>query len=230
MRPTATKLNSGRGCNVRLFTGSSPKTIAAWVGHDAYRRYFGQLNSPRASNSPSHALSHGIPWAVDNDAFKHFDARRFASFIERHQGVPGCRFVCAPDVVGNAYSTLLLFSEWQPRLKRLGYPVALVAQDGLEHLIIPWGDFDTLFIGGSTPWKEGSAAALLAREAQRRRKWVHMGRVNGFRRMRYARYLGCDSVDGTHWVHEPRACREALAFLARPFERVKTIALQQELL
>ena len=33
-----------------------------------------------------------------------------------------------------------------------------------------------------------------------RGKWVHMGRVNSTRRIRYAASIGCDSVDGTKWV------------------------------
>ena len=37
-------------------------------------------------------------------------------------------------------------------------------------------------------------------EAKRRRKWVHMGRVNSERRIRYAASIGCDSIDGTKWV------------------------------
>jgi hypothetical protein len=31
-------------------------------------------------------------------------------------------------------------------------------------------------------------------------KWVHMGRVNTDRRIRYAAAIGCDSIDGTKWV------------------------------
>ena len=35
------------------------------------------------------------------------------------------------------------------------------------------------------------------REARRRGKWVHMGRVNGLRRLRIALDFGVDTVDGT---------------------------------
>jgi hypothetical protein len=78
-----------------------------------------------------------------------------------------------------------------------GLPVALVAQDGLEHLDVPWTWFDVLFIGGSTGWKLGPGAASLAEEAHRRGKRVHMGRVTSWKRLRYAAHIGCDSADGT---------------------------------
>jgi hypothetical protein len=78
-----------------------------------------------------------------------------------------------------------------------------VAQDGLESLPVPWGDFDALFIGGTTGWKLGPHAREIAAEAKRRGKWVHMGRVNSERRCRYAAAIGCDSVDGTKLVFGP---------------------------
>jgi hypothetical protein len=42
-----------------------------------------------------------------------------------------------------------------PKIRALGVPAALVAQDGLEDMIdkIPWDSFDVLFIGGSTAFK-----------------------------------------------------------------------------
>jgi hypothetical protein len=49
-----------------------------------------------------------------------------------------------------------------------------------------------------TEWKVGPIALAVAREAKRRGKWLHMGRVNSAGRYRIARdVFGCDSVDGT---------------------------------
>ena len=62
---------------------------------------------------------------------------------------------------------------------------------------MPWPYFDALFIGGSTEFKMGDVAQGLVRYARARSKWVHMGRVNSFRRVRYAKAIGCNSVDGT---------------------------------
>jgi hypothetical protein len=87
--------------------------------------------------------------------------------------------------------------------RALGYPAALVAQDGLEDLAVPWRDMDAMFIGGTTSWKLGPAAAGLAAQARRRGLWVHLGQVNSLRRMRYAQAIGCHSVDGTFLAFGP---------------------------
>jgi hypothetical protein len=110
-----------------------------------------------------------------------------------------CLFAVAPDVVGDATGTLRRSAPFMGRIRAwFGLPVAFAAQDGLEHLDVPWRSFDVLFLGGSTTWKLGPAARHLAREAQARGKRVHMGRVNSLRRLRYAAAIGCDSADGTY--------------------------------
>jgi hypothetical protein len=114
-----------------------------------------------------------------------------------------CRFAVAPDVVADAAATIARSRPLLPVIRAAGYPPAYVAQDGQENLPIPWPDFDALFIGGSTGWKLGAAARDIAADARRRGKWLHMGRVNSGRRMRYARYIGCDSVDGTYLTFGP---------------------------
>ncbi len=118
-----------------------------------------------------------------------------------------CLFATAPDVLCDAEATLKV--EHSRRMlawvRHAGFPAALVAQDGLEDLDVPWDDLDALFLGGSTAWKLGPAAAALAAEAKRRRKWVHMGRVNSLKRLRYADAIGCDSADGTYLTYGPDA-------------------------
>lgn len=109
-----------------------------------------------------------------------------------------CLFAVAPDVVGDARATARRFNAWAPRLRKHGYPVALAAQDGLEHLVVPWDDLDVLFIGGTTEWKLGPAAAGLIREARRRGKGAHAGRVNSARRYAHMQLAGCTSADGTY--------------------------------
>lgn len=59
-----------------------------------------------------------------------------------------CRFVVAPDIVADAPGTLARSAPWLPQVRALGYPVALVAQNGIEALEIPWDTFDALFLGG----------------------------------------------------------------------------------
>jgi hypothetical protein len=68
--------------------------------------------------------------------------------------------------------------------------------------VLPAGA-QALFIGGSTEWKLGAEARALAALAKNRGLWVHMGRVNSLRRLRYAADIGCDSVDGTYLAFGP---------------------------
>lgn len=145
-------------------------------------------------------------WAADNGRFSSPQDYTDAGYLAWLARMPAasCLFATAPDVVGNAAATLAMSAPMLARIRAAGYPVALVAQDGLEALPVPWDEFDVLFIGGTTEWKLSEAAAGLAREAKRRGKWVHMGRVNSLRRMRYAEAIGCDSADGTVLKHDPQ--------------------------
>lgn len=163
----------------------------------------GRLVTPRHYCSlHEHA---GWSWAADNDCFQGLDPAAYFAMLDALVGTPGrCLFATVPDVVADAHATARLFEIWWRALARRGLPAALVAQDGVEHLgrwlQMAWPRIDALFIGGSTNWKLGPAAEALAGEAKRRGKWVHMGRVNSARRIRYAASIGCDSVDGTKWV------------------------------
>jgi hypothetical protein len=185
---------------LKLLVGSSPKSVVAYVGAEAYRQHFGLLKGPRSGNRAQNALAYGAVWALDNDSFAGFNEHKFNVLLKLCAGIPGCLFAAAPDVVGNAAETIALFQKWQPIIRDYGYPVAFVAQDGLEKLPICWDDFDALFIGGSTVWKLGQDAARIAIEAKRRGKHLHMGRVNSDIRITYARSIGCDSVDGTGYA------------------------------
>lgn len=149
----------------------------------------------------------GQPWAADNGRFASPQDYTDDSYLEwlfmQSRDVDRCLFATAPDVVGDATATLALSAPMFEAIRRYGYPVALVAQDGLEDEPIPWDDFDALFIGGTTAWKLSAAAADIAAQAKARSKWVHMGRVNSLRRMRYGESIGCDSADGTVLKHDP---------------------------
>ena len=114
-----------------------------------------------------------------------------------------CAFAVAPDVVGDAAATIKRSARMLDWIRYAGYPAALAAQDGLEDLPVPWDDFDALFVGGSTDWKLGPAARGLVAEARHRGKWVHFGRVNSLKRLRYADAIGCDSADGTYLTFGP---------------------------
>lgn len=135
-------------------------------------------------------------FAVDNGCFGRFPKNAFLALLARENASRHlCRFVTAPDVVGSARRTLECFDYW--RYKLAGWPVALVAQDGLEDLNIPWAGIDAIFIGGSTGWKMSKAAADVVKAGKIYDKWVHAGRVNTPARFEYFEELGADSIDGS---------------------------------
>jgi len=161
--------------------------------------HIGQLLNPRKMNT----IIPDIMWAADNDAFNGFNEDIFVKMLAKISGVPNCLFVAAPDVIGNAKETLEQFYRWHGIIRFHKLPVALVGQDGMEELEMPWSKINAFFIGGSTEWKLGEAAFNLATESKRRGLWVHMGRVNSLKRIRYAHKMGCDSVDGSGYSRFP---------------------------
>jgi len=153
----------------------------------------------------------GLVYGIDNGAYSSFDEPSFLSLLKRQRGAKDrCRFVCAPDVVGSARRTIEVFYLWHCRLE--GWPVALVAQDGIEDLPIEWGLLSAVFIGGSTEFKVSRAAKSVVDAARILGKWTHMGRVNTPDRVELAQSWGIDSIDGTgisRYTHMRKAINES---------------------
>ena len=149
----------------------------------------------------------GVPWGIDNGCFTQGERFNLDGYLRWLDKLPrsGCLFATAPDVVGDAEATLARSRNVLPVIRDLGYPAALVAQDGLEALDVPWETFDALFIGGTTEWKLSEAAYELIAEAKAQRKHVHCGRVNSWPRFRAMALAGCDSADGTMLAFAPDA-------------------------
>lgn len=181
-------------------SGASTPELRAKLPHPS----FGLMWTPAAYTDRQHVP--GAAYAADNGCFTlgdRFDPAvwlRWLSALDR----TGCLFAVAPDVVGDAAATLARSEPYFDRLRELGYPVAYVLQNGQEHLPVPWGDIDAVFIGADTAWKLSEHAARLAYAAKDRGKWVHMGRVNSRKRLLRAAVMGCDSADGTFLRYAPR--------------------------
>ncbi|MFJ5103220.1 hypothetical protein [Streptomyces sp. NPDC088554] len=180
-----------------LTTPSGAKVRAAMAAG-----LLGWMQTPAQGN----ILPPGQAWGADNGCFGrgYPGDEGYLSFLSAHgDRARDCLFATAPDVVGDAAKTMTRSLPFLPEIRRRGYPAALVAQNGLEALTVPWDDFDVLFIGGDTEWKLGEHARALTSEACRRGKWVHMGRVNSLKRLRYAQSIGCRSADGTYVAFGP---------------------------
>lgn len=154
----------------------------------------GRLLQPRHCNAVEQTAEAGIAWAADNDAFQGFKVGPYLTMLGKLAGQRGCLFVTAPDVVADWASTLVLWHIYWPVIHDADLPAAVVLQDGCE--AIPT-EADAVFIGGSTIWKMSDTAHRLVDQAKQRGLWVHMGRVNGARRMQAAASWGVDSVDGS---------------------------------
>ena len=144
-------------------------------------------------------------WCADNGAFSDkWDADKWWAFLVRNApDAASCLFAALPDIVGDWEGTLVRSMPWVSQVRALGYPVAIVLQDGATPETVPWGRIDAVFVGGSTEWKLGLQARRIVAEAKRRGLWAHMGRVNSERRLRYAKHIGCDSADGTYLSFGP---------------------------
>lgn len=172
--------------------------------HQAMRDgHIGFINTPMQGN----VLVGDVAWCADNGCFgKGYPGDD--GWIKWLEGLKDradtCLFATAPDVVGDAQASLARSLPLLPKIRELGFKAALVAQDGMEDMDLPWDEFDVLFLGGAKrdnpadEWKMGKGARMLTAEAKRRGKWVHAGRVNSNRRYKYMASIGCDSCDGTY--------------------------------
>jgi hypothetical protein len=164
----------------------------------------GYMLTPMMGNRPDLT---GIPFGVDTGCFAQPQAYSDGWYLDYLAALApyrkGCLFATAPDVVGDAAATLERSAPVLPKVRAAGYPAALVGQDGLERLPVPWDAFDCLFVGGTDAWKLSEGAYALVAEARARGKWAHMGRVNSLRRLRAAELAGYDSADGTFLKYGP---------------------------
>lgn len=158
----------------------------------------GYIDTPAQGNK----REPNVQWCADNGCFSsRWEASHWWKWLNRQERT--MRFAVCPDVVSDWDRTRYLFDEWQPKMKVEGFPVALCAQDGAVESDIPWSDIDCLFIGGSTEWKLSSNTERLVSVANERGLWAHVGRVNSYKRLRWARDIGANSADGTMLVFNP---------------------------
>lgn len=172
---------------MKILLDCSPAKIAEY--RKRYDFDFWQLRTPLTK----YARAVGIPYGLDNGCFARFDLATWGRLLmEADTDRP--LFVTLPDIVGDAQRTAELFEHFWARTQEL--PRALVLQDGIERVKIPWDQITTVFVGGSDHFKFSKEALNAARTAKMLGKWVHVGRVNTAKRVENWTRLA-DSIDGS---------------------------------
>lgn len=209
---------------MRYFATASTERV-----RDAMRAdLLGQIITPAAGNRP---LA-GVDLIADNGIYSRAypgDGPYLDWLEDRASSRARFRFAVAPDVVADHEATMERSAPMFRPIREVANGVAVCAQNGATPTNLPWGDIDAVFLAGIVEcvrcnwwprvedlpqtqcpdghelveWKIGPGAAAVAAEARRRRVWCHMGRVNSWRRLIKAKFMGCDSADGTFLAFGP---------------------------
>ncbi len=171
---------------MKIMLDCSPRKIHEY--RKKYNHDFWQLRTPLTG----YALS-GLPYGLDNGCFKQFKRKAWERLLidaEKHRP----KFVCLPDIVGDAARTLDLFDYFEK--KTSGLPRALVLQDGIGNHRIDYSKLAAVFVGGSDAFKIAPEAINACKAAKMLGLWVHVGRVNTASRVK--NWVGlADSIDGS---------------------------------
>ena len=128
---------------------------------------------------------------LKSEIYKHWDKSAFLKMIEwAKKQVSKPRWITVPDVPGNAYETLKQWDKWYPIMKKTGFQLAMVVQDGMKPSDVPEGV--VCFMGGTTDWKWQNVERFCA-ECWR----THVGRVNQYRYFWRCHEAGAESCDGS---------------------------------
>lgn len=179
-------------------------------------------------------IQNAYAWVgIDNGCFSEagralFTVEKFAALAKRALELWGdyVLFIAVPDVPFDWVGTLAKFNEHAATVRTMGVPIALVTQDGATPEQIPWAEIDAIFVGGSDDWKMGTDSAAICKEARRRGKWVHVGRVNSAKRMNKAATMGADSADGTYLKYAKPTTKEAHRVVAWATDATELAARQ----
>jgi len=206
--------------NTTFLSGQYTPSLADISGHRIEEYGFsgvGLIVQPfTADYLRSDTLQHFDGIAIDNGMFTEAGQRNFtwdkyekmvkmALAQEKREILRKFHFFTVPDQPFDWAKTMQKFQASRPyveRLRKYGAPVAICVQNGATDRSVPWDDVDVIFIGGDDKWKTGAEAQAIVQEAQKRRKTVHMGRVNNLKRMNVASGWGVETADGTYIMHE----------------------------
>lgn len=173
----------------------SKNIVHYWAGR--FSGYLGHLYSPGAQRGPYQWL----PYALDNGRYSawdkgiEWDGAAYSRLLQwAKASFQNPRWILVPDVVADREATLKEWDHWKPILTPFRWPLAFAVQDGMAPDDVP-AEASVIFVGGTTEWKWRTV-----------RRWcssfprVHVGRVNGYNKLRLCESLGAESCDGTGWT------------------------------
>jgi hypothetical protein len=177
--------SNNSGIRVGYLAGRHPGRIAWLIGPGGWRK------------PPS-----WLPVSIDNGAFPAFtkkvawDEQAFLSLLETAHEHCTPQWVVVPDVVSDKDATLRSWDKWAPRLQRdyPDLPLAMAVQEGMTPADVP-KEAEWVFVGGGDPWKMDSVPMWTKAFPGR----VHVGRVNGKKRLWECYKHNVTSTDGTGW-------------------------------
>jgi hypothetical protein len=142
-------------------------------------------------------------WAADNGCFSdRWEEKTWMKWLLTFDHPGKALFATVPDVVADHMQTMKRWEHYAPKVVELGFKPAFVLQDGATKEL-PFEEMGALFIGGTTEFKLSNKVKDIVQVAKNHNVWVHMGRVNSYKRMLIAYDFGCDSVDGTYIAFAP---------------------------
>lgn len=142
-------------------------------------------------------------WAADNGCFSNrWEEKTWIKWLQSFANPAEALFATVPDVVADHQQTLERWKQYAPSVKDMGFKPAFVLQDGATEEL-PFEEMGALFIGGTTQFKLSHKAKQIVQIAKHHKVWIHMGRVNSYKRMIIAKDFGCDSIDGTYIAFAP---------------------------
>jgi hypothetical protein len=158
----------------------------------------------------------GGKWAADNGGYTRQNWPAYRRMLAAKLPFASqALWATVPDVPGCARRTMELFDQFKAKIADMGYPLALVAQNGIEDMQIPWDDIGAVFIGGRDGWRESEHVRHLVAAAKWLGKHVHVGRVNTPERYKYFAGLGVDTCDGSGIVRYSGAMTGKLSNVIR---------------
>ncbi len=141
---------------------------------------------------------HFLPYSIDNGRYadtkagREWDEAGWLVMLEKAIDSPyPPMWVVVPDVLGSRDGTLKDFEKWSPRLRRMGFNVAMVCHDGMTPADIP--EDTTAFIGDSDEQRRMVGEYVEAGIP------THFGRVNSLSMLKHLHRLGVTSCDSSGW-------------------------------